>query len=63
MPAVESLLINRPDEAAMGAGETTITLVVAAVPTRSSMSPVRVPGRCPSRPNPSGSPSSAAPAR
>ena len=31
MPAIESVLINRPDEEAMGAGETTITLTAAAV--------------------------------
>jgi CO/xanthine dehydrogenase Mo-binding subunit len=31
VPVVESVLINRPDEEAMGAGETTITLVAAAV--------------------------------
>jgi nicotinate dehydrogenase subunit B len=30
-PVIESVLINRPDQAAMGAGETTITLVAAAV--------------------------------
>jgi CO/xanthine dehydrogenase Mo-binding subunit len=30
-PVIESVLINRPDEEAMGAGETTITLVAAAV--------------------------------
>jgi CO/xanthine dehydrogenase Mo-binding subunit len=31
VPAVESVLINRPDEETMGAGETTITLTAAAV--------------------------------
>jgi CO/xanthine dehydrogenase Mo-binding subunit len=31
MPAIESVLINRPDAEATGAGETTITLVAAAV--------------------------------
>lgn len=31
VPVIESVLINRPDEEAMGAGETTITLVAAAV--------------------------------
>ena len=31
MPAVESVLINRPDQEAMGAGETTITLIAAAI--------------------------------
>jgi CO/xanthine dehydrogenase Mo-binding subunit len=31
MPAIESVLINRPDQPAMGAGETTITLIAAAV--------------------------------
>ena len=31
MPVVESVLINRPDHEATGAGETTITLVAAAV--------------------------------
>lgn len=31
MPAVESVLINRPDHEAMGAGETTITLTAAAI--------------------------------
>ena len=31
VPVVESVLINRPDEEAMGAGETTITLTAAAV--------------------------------
>jgi len=31
MPVVESVLINRPDREAMGAGETTITLTAAAV--------------------------------
>jgi CO/xanthine dehydrogenase Mo-binding subunit len=31
VPAVDSILVNRPDEAAMGAGETTITLTAAAV--------------------------------
>ena len=31
VPAIESVLINRPDEAAMGAGETTITLTAAAI--------------------------------
>ncbi len=31
MPTIESVLINRPDEEAMGAGETTITLTAAAI--------------------------------
>ena len=31
MPAIESVLIDRPDQEAMGAGETTITLIAAAV--------------------------------
>ena len=31
VPTIESVLINRPDQEAMGAGETTITLVAAAV--------------------------------
>jgi CO/xanthine dehydrogenase Mo-binding subunit len=31
VPSIESVLINRPDQAAMGAGETTITLIAAAV--------------------------------
>jgi CO/xanthine dehydrogenase Mo-binding subunit len=31
MPVVESVLINRPDVEAMGAGETAITLVAAAI--------------------------------
>jgi nicotinate dehydrogenase subunit B len=31
VPAIESVLIDRPDQPAMGAGETTITLVAAAV--------------------------------
>ena len=31
VPAIESVLINRPDGEAMGAGETTITLVAAAI--------------------------------
>jgi len=31
LPAIESVLINRPDHDAMGAGETTITLTAAAV--------------------------------
>jgi nicotinate dehydrogenase subunit B len=31
VPAIESVLINRPDSEAMGAGETTITLTAAAV--------------------------------
>lgn len=31
VPVIESVLINRPDREAMGAGETTITLVAAAV--------------------------------
>jgi CO/xanthine dehydrogenase Mo-binding subunit len=31
VPGIESVLINRPDEAAMGAGETTITIIAAAV--------------------------------
>ena len=31
VPVVESVLINRPDEEAMGAGETTITLTAAAL--------------------------------
>ena len=31
MPAIESVLINRPDVEAMGAGETAITLVASAV--------------------------------
>jgi CO/xanthine dehydrogenase Mo-binding subunit len=31
MPVIESVLINRPDHEAMGAGETTITLTAAAV--------------------------------
>jgi nicotinate dehydrogenase subunit B len=31
VPVIESVLINRPDAEAMGAGETTITLVAAAV--------------------------------
>jgi CO/xanthine dehydrogenase Mo-binding subunit len=31
VPAIESVLINRPDREAMGAGETTITLVAAAI--------------------------------
>ncbi len=31
VPTIESVLIDRPDEEAMGAGETTITLTAAAV--------------------------------
>jgi nicotinate dehydrogenase subunit B len=31
VPSIESVLINRPDQRAMGAGETTITLIAAAV--------------------------------
>jgi nicotinate dehydrogenase subunit B len=31
VPVIESVLINRPDQPAMGAGETTITLIAAAV--------------------------------
>ncbi|HUU34225.1 MAG TPA: molybdopterin cofactor-binding domain-containing protein, partial [Vicinamibacterales bacterium] len=31
MPTIESVLIDRPDQEAMGAGETTVTLVAAAV--------------------------------
>jgi CO/xanthine dehydrogenase Mo-binding subunit len=31
VPTVESVLINRPDQEAMGAGETTITLMAAAI--------------------------------
>ena len=31
VPAIDSVLINRPDSEAMGAGETTITLVAAAI--------------------------------
>jgi nicotinate dehydrogenase subunit B len=31
VPAVETVLINRPDEEAAGAGETAITLVAAAI--------------------------------
>jgi CO/xanthine dehydrogenase Mo-binding subunit len=31
VPAIESVLINRPDVEAMGAGETAITLVASAV--------------------------------
>ena len=31
LPAIEAVLINRPDGEAMGAGETTITLVAAAI--------------------------------
>ncbi len=31
MPTIESVLINRPDQEAMGAGETTITLAAAAI--------------------------------
>jgi len=31
LPAIESVLINQPDGEAMGAGETTITLVAAAI--------------------------------
>jgi CO/xanthine dehydrogenase Mo-binding subunit len=31
LPTVESVLINRPAERAMGAGETSITVVAAAV--------------------------------
>jgi CO/xanthine dehydrogenase Mo-binding subunit len=31
VPTIESVLINRPDEEASGAGETTITLVAAAI--------------------------------
>jgi CO/xanthine dehydrogenase Mo-binding subunit len=31
MPVIESVLIDRPEGPAMGAGETTITLVAAAV--------------------------------
>jgi CO/xanthine dehydrogenase Mo-binding subunit len=31
VPSIESVLINRPDGEAMGAGETTITLVAAAI--------------------------------
>lgn len=31
IPTVESVLINRPEAAAMGAGETTITLIAAAI--------------------------------
>ena len=31
VPAIDTVLINRPDEEAMGAGETSITIVAAAV--------------------------------
>jgi nicotinate dehydrogenase subunit B len=31
VPIIESVLINRPEEEAMGAGETTITLTAAAI--------------------------------
>jgi CO/xanthine dehydrogenase Mo-binding subunit len=31
VPVIESVLVNRPDQPAMGAGETTITLIAAAV--------------------------------
>jgi nicotinate dehydrogenase subunit B len=31
VPVIESVLINRPEERAMGAGETTITLIAGAV--------------------------------
>ncbi|MFI5311211.1 MAG: molybdopterin cofactor-binding domain-containing protein, partial [Gemmatimonadales bacterium] len=31
LPSIESVLINRPDERAMGAGETAITVVAAAI--------------------------------
>jgi CO/xanthine dehydrogenase Mo-binding subunit len=31
VPKIESVLVNRPDEAATGAGETSITLVAAAI--------------------------------
>lgn len=31
MPPIESVLIDRPDQAAMGAGETTVTLTAAAI--------------------------------
>jgi CO/xanthine dehydrogenase Mo-binding subunit len=31
VPVIDSVLINRPDSEAMGAGETTITLVAAAI--------------------------------
>ena len=31
MPAIETVLINRPDAEAMGAGETAITVVAAAI--------------------------------
>jgi CO/xanthine dehydrogenase Mo-binding subunit len=31
VPTIESVLIDRPDQAAMGAGETTITIIAAAV--------------------------------
>jgi uncharacterized protein (DUF2384 family) len=39
VPAIESVLIDRPDSEAMGAGETAITIVAAASATRSSMRP------------------------
>ena len=31
VPTIETVLINRPDEEAMGAGETAITVVAAAI--------------------------------
>ena len=31
LPAIETVLINRPDEEATGAGETAITIVAAAI--------------------------------
>ena len=31
LPVIETVLIDRPDEAQMGAGETTITIVAAAL--------------------------------
>ena len=31
VPAIETVLINRPDEEATGAGETAITIVAAAI--------------------------------
>ena len=43
-PVIETVLIDRPDSEAMGAGETTITLVAAAVAPLAAGDPVRYAG-------------------
>ncbi len=37
VPKIETVLVNRPDEEATGAGETSITIKVAAMPSESAI--------------------------